>query len=86
MPTTRPRYQITDTGEVSEMLDLAEKVWPGRGRKELLVRLAALGRDELAGRSRERDEAERSDRQRVALERAAELVDAERLLGDAAWR
>lgn len=86
MPTTRPRYQITDTGEVSEMLDLAERVWSSSSRKELLLRLAALGRDELARRASEREEIDGQERQRVALGHAADLVDADSLLGDAAWR
>jgi hypothetical protein len=45
MPTTRPRYTITDTGAVSEQLDEAQRRWPEVGdRKELLLRLAAAGR------------------------------------------
>src|SRR4051812_12314205 len=41
MPTTRPRYTFTDTGELRDMLDLAERVWPDiTDRKELLYRLA----------------------------------------------
>lgn len=28
MPTTRPRYTFTDTGELEEMLDLAQRAWP----------------------------------------------------------
>jgi hypothetical protein len=45
MPTTKPRYTITDTGTVSEQLDEAQRRWPEvRDRKELLLRLAAAGR------------------------------------------
>jgi hypothetical protein len=45
MPTTRPRYTITDTGTVSEQLDEAQRRWPEvRDRKQLLLRLAAAGR------------------------------------------
>jgi hypothetical protein len=44
VPTIRPRYTVTDTGEVSEMLDLAQRAWPNIAeRKELLLRLAAVG-------------------------------------------
>ena len=86
VPTSRPRYQITDTGDVSEMLDVAEAVWPGRGRKELLLCLAALGRDRLAERRLEHEAGARRDRQRVALARADDLVDAGVLLDEAAWR
>ena len=45
MPTTKPRYTITDTGKISEQLDEAQRHWPDvRDRKELLLRLAAAGR------------------------------------------
>jgi len=45
MPTTKPRYTITDTGAVSEQLDEAQRRWPEvHDRKELLLRLAAAGR------------------------------------------
>jgi hypothetical protein len=48
MPTTKPRYTITDTGTVSEQLDEAQRRWPEvRDRKELLLRLAAAGRDAI---------------------------------------
>ncbi|MDM4762465.1 hypothetical protein QT381_05540 [Galbitalea sp. SE-J8] len=39
MPTTRPRYQITETDEVARALDAAERRWPGEPRSRLLVRL-----------------------------------------------
>lgn len=56
MPTTRPRYTITDTGELSELLDEAQRRWPDvRDRKELLLRLAAAGREAI-----EREASERS--------------------------
>jgi hypothetical protein len=49
MPTTKPRYTITDTGAVSEQLDEAQRRWPEvRDRKELLLRLAAAGRSAIA--------------------------------------
>ncbi len=48
MPTAKPRYMVTDTGEVSEMLDDAQRRWPGvRDRKALLLRLAAAGREAI---------------------------------------
>ena len=87
VPTTRPRYTVTDTGDVTEMLDLAQRRWPEvRDRRQLLLRLAAAGRDVIAY---DVDAAERERRrqdQRDALDRAAELVDVDALLGDAAWR
>jgi hypothetical protein len=49
MPTTKPRYTITDTGVVSEQLDAAQRRWPDvRDRKELLLRLATAGRAAIA--------------------------------------
>jgi hypothetical protein len=48
MPTTKPRYTFTDTGELREQLDAAQRRWPGvRDRKELLLRLAAAGREAI---------------------------------------
>jgi hypothetical protein len=69
------------------MLDLAERAWPEvTDRKALLYRLAQIGEDELRARSLAADDADRRDRQRGALERAATLVDADELLADVAWR
>ena len=48
MPTTKPRYTVTDSGAVSELLDEAQRRWPEvRDRKQLLLRLAETGRDAL---------------------------------------
>jgi hypothetical protein len=85
VPTTQPRYTVTDTGETAELLDLAQKLWPEiTDRRQLLLQLARRGadgiRDELATRHA------REQRQRDGLARAAELVDVDELLGDAAWR
>jgi hypothetical protein len=69
------------------MLDLAERAWPEvRDRKELLMRLAACGHEIVASRVAAGAADERRERQRQALRRAGDLVDAELLLGDAAWR
>jgi hypothetical protein len=87
MPTSRPRYMITDTGETEAMLDLAQRRWPEvTDRKQLLMRLAAAGRDAIAPDVDARAREQRRERQRAALARAAGLVDADALLGDAAWR
>jgi hypothetical protein len=43
MPTTRPRYQVTETPEVARALDSAAKRWPGEPRSRLLVRLVEAG-------------------------------------------
>ena len=85
MPTTRPRYVVTDTGAVRALLDEAAEAWPETtSRKQLLLRLAAAGRDSLV-RERE-DRARRRERQEAALNHAATRVDVDLLLGDAAWR
>jgi hypothetical protein len=86
VPTTRPRYTVTDTGELREMLDVAERAWPEvYERKELLMRLAAVGHDVVAARVAASEADARRERQREALRRAPDLVDVELLLGDAAW-
>ena len=87
MPTTRPRYTVTDTGELTAMLDLAHRRWPEIGdRRVLLLRLVALGRDAVAAEVEADDAGRRRRRQEEALGRAAELVDVDELLSDAAWR
>lgn len=63
MPTTKPRYTITDTGEISEQLDRAQRHWPEvRDRKELLLRLTAAGRTAIEREANQR---------RVAIEETA---------------
>ncbi len=47
MPTLRPRYQVTETPQVTRALDLAAKRWPGESRSKLLVRLVSIGGDTL---------------------------------------
>lgn len=87
VPTTRPRYNVTDTGDVREMLDLAQRRWPDvRDRKLLLLRLAEAGRDAIACEVEERERTRGRELQRAALARASDLVDADALLSDAAWR
>jgi hypothetical protein len=87
MPTTRPRYTITDTGELSEALDLAQRRWPEvDDRRQLLLRLAAAGRDSIAAEVDADERRHRRGRQLDALSRAERLVDSETLLSDAAWR
>ena len=87
VPTTRPRYTLTDVGELAEMLDLAARRWPDEPRrKELLMRLAVVGRDLISRELAESDHETRRERQREVLARLTGLVDADLLLGDAAWR
>ena len=87
MPTTQPRYTVTDTGEVRRMLDVAQRRWPEvRDRRRLLLLLAAAGHEAIAADVLEQDSGGRRARQLSALARSADLVDVEALLADAAWR
>ena len=66
MPTTRPRYTVTDTGELSDQLDQAQRRWPEiRDRKVLLLKLVSAGREAIAE--------EASDRARAVEETAGAL-------------
>jgi hypothetical protein len=87
MPTTRPRYSITDTGSTRELLDDAQRQWPGvEDRKELLLRLARAGHEALRLDRAETTTRERRELQRSALKRLRVLVDVDTLLTDQAWR
>lgn len=58
MPTTKPRYTLTDSGALSELLDEAQQRWPQvRNRKELLLRLAEAGREAIEREGAERQAA-----------------------------
>jgi hypothetical protein len=58
MPTTRPRYTLTDTGALREQLDQAQRHWPRvRDRKELLLKLAAAGQKAIEREAQERKRA-----------------------------
>ncbi len=87
VPTSKPRYAITDTGDIGRMLDLARERWPEEtDRKALLLRLAEAGSDAVR-----RDlDASRHDRlgerQATAFEAVPDLVDPSVLLDDEAWR
>jgi hypothetical protein len=86
VPTTKPRYTLTDTGHLAELLDAAERRWPDVGdRKQLLLRLAEEGHEALAGADRRIDERQRHERLAEALERIPSLVDPALLLADDAW-
>jgi hypothetical protein len=57
MPTSKPRYMLTDTGDLSRLLDVAQRHWPGvTSRKELLLRLAATGAEAIAADDEQRRE------------------------------
>ncbi|MFI5003640.1 MAG: hypothetical protein ACHQE6_01380 [Solirubrobacterales bacterium] len=87
MPTTRPRYSITDTGPVRDLLDDAQRQWPEVGdRKELLMRLARAGHDSLHLDRAEAEAGRRHERQRSALADLRRLVDWSAIRDDQAWR
>jgi hypothetical protein len=66
MPTTKPRYTVTDTGDLSDQLDQAQRRWPEvADRKVLLLRLTAAGRDAI--------EQEAADRARAVEETSGAL-------------
>ncbi len=86
VPTTRPRYTITDTGSVSDLLDDAENRWPEvRDRKELLLRLARAGHDSLGLDRAEVEANERRERQRAALAGLQRKVHWDAIRDDQAW-
>jgi hypothetical protein len=86
VPTTRPRYTITDTGSVSDLLDDAQLRWPEIGdRKELLLRLVRAGHDSLHLDRAKAEEGERRERQRAALANLQRTVDWGAIRDDQAW-
>ena len=84
MPTTQPRYSVTDTGKTADLLDLAQRAWPDvRDRKELLLRLAEAGAGVVEQTLRE--QASSRELRRAAVMRSREMLDADVLLSDQAW-
>lgn len=47
MPTTRPRFQVTETPAVERALKVAAKEWPDATRSELVTRLFERGAEAL---------------------------------------
>ena len=87
MPTTQPRYTVTDTAEMRAMLDLAQRRWPDvHDRRQLLLRLAGIGAERIASELDGTSRRQQRERQLAALRHARDLVDVEVLLSDAAWR
>jgi hypothetical protein len=86
MPTTRPRYTLTDTGHLAELLDAASRRWPEvPDRKQLLLCLAEEGHRALVEADLRVQESGRQDRIRETLRRIPSLVDEDFLLRDEAW-
>ena len=66
MPTSKPRYTLTDTGELSNLLDAAQRHWPElTDRKALLLRLAEVGADAIVTQAA---------KQRTAIEETAGVL------------
>jgi hypothetical protein len=70
MPTTRPRYQVTETATVARALDRAAMRWPGEPRSKLLIRLVEAGAHTL-----EHDEHVESSAHRSAVLASAGRYD-----------
>lgn len=68
MPTTRPRYTITETDAVARALDEAARRWPeaGGARGQLLLRLIEEG-----GRAIREGRRERAGQRRAAVRRTS---------------
>lgn len=87
MPTARPRYQVTDTGSVSEMIDRAASRWPDiRDRKALLLRLVEAGDAQFEAERQGREADARAARQRAAAAKIHELIDVDVLRSGEAWK
>lgn len=86
MPTVHPRYTITDTGAVRDLLDDAQRQWPEIGdRKALLMRLAQAGHDALQLARSHADAQTRLRRQRSALAVLQRAVDWDAIRDDRQW-
>lgn len=87
MPTTHPRYTLTDTGSLRDLLDDAQRRWPEiESRKELLLQLAQTGHESLRLAEVDADAGRRRERQRVALAGLQRAVDWDAIRDDQAWR
>lgn len=87
MPTSKPRYAITDTSTVARTLDDAARRWPelAGDRKALLMRVLEVGARTLAAESAQGPVSASEQRLRLTR-RLPDLVDVDALLDDAAWR
>jgi hypothetical protein len=86
VPTAHPRYTITDTGPVRDLLDDAQRRWPEvLDRKKLLLRLAQTGHDALHLSEADAERGRSSERQRSALAGLQRTVDWDAIRNDQAW-
>lgn len=70
MPTTRRRYQVTETEAVARAIDEAAKRWPGEPRSRLIVRAIVAGGAALEGDAASKDRLERLKRLKGAYQDA----------------
>jgi hypothetical protein len=87
MPTARPRYTFTDTGELERLLNAAQHLWPTvSDRRLLLLRLVEEGGKALGLAADQLAAEERRARTHAALRRVRDLVEVDVLASDEAWR
>jgi hypothetical protein len=86
MPTTHPRYTITDTGPVRALLNDAQRRWPDiQDRKKLLLRLVQTGHDSLRLSEADAESSRGRERQRSALAGLRRTVNWDAIRNDQAW-
>lgn len=87
MPTIRPRYTVTDSGPLRDLLDDAQRRWPEiESRKELLLALAQTGHESLRLAELDAESSRRRERQHAALAGLQRTVDWDAIRDDQAWR
>lgn len=70
MPTSRRRYQVTETEAVARAIDEAAKRWPGEPRSRLIVRAIVAGGAALEGHAASEDRLDRLKRLKGAYQDA----------------
>ncbi|WP_169053977.1 hypothetical protein [Agromyces sp. H66] len=70
MPTTRPRFQVTETPEIRRALDVAARAWPEASRSELVLRLFLRGAEAI-----DADAEQPRSRRRQAVDASAGSLD-----------
>jgi len=88
VPTSKPRYAITDTATVERTLDEAARRWPelAGDRKALLLRVLEIGARTIAADAAPDGSPSRVQQRQRVTRRLPDLVDVDALLDDAAWR
>lgn len=70
MPTTRPRFQVTETPEIRRALDIAARAWPEASRSELVLRLFLRGAEAI-----DAEQGQRRAKRRHAIDASAGSLD-----------